>query len=120
MERLELMAEKIGQTSCRTYRGSSSRTARTRKRSSRIKNASCVCCLTFKKQAEEERKSGGADCSGKTEALKKQIDAMSEEKSVLESKALEAAALAEDVQALKAKMELLQRPWWQKWFSVQE
>lgn len=50
-------------------------------------------------------------------ALNKQIVAMEEEKLQLETKANQAGALAADLQALKNKVDELQKPWWKKMFE---
>lgn len=51
------------------------------------------------------------------EALNKRVAAMEEEKKLLEIKATEAVALANDLQALKKTVDKLQQPWWKKVFG---
>lgn len=115
MERLELMAEKLVKPLAERIEAQA---VALREQEKVIEDQKRQLRLLpdLQKQAEEERKAAELRAL-ESEALKKQIDAMAEERSVLESKASKATALAEDVQALKAKMEQLQQPWWKKWFS---
>jgi len=115
MERLELMAEKLVKPLAERIEAQA---VALREQEKVIEDQKRQLRLLpdLQKQAEDERKAAELRAL-ESEALRKQIDAMAEEKFALESKASEAAALAEDVQALKAKMEQLQQPWWKKWFS---
>ncbi len=80
----------------------------------------------YQRRAEREREHAETERNSaelralEIEALNKQIAVMSEERQALEAKASEATALSEDIKALKNKVEELQKPWWRKWFSVQE
>jgi len=67
----------------------------------------------LRRQAEDESKAAELRAL-EIEALKKQIDAIEEEKQQLAAKASEAGMLANDLQSLKSKVEELQKPWWKK------
>lgn len=60
-------------------------------------------------QAERERQAAEVRAL-EVEALKKQIAALEEQR-------LDLSAKASDLEALKAKVHELQRPWWKKWLS---
>lgn len=68
-----------------------------------------------REQAEQERKAAELRAL-EIEALNKQIAAMEEEKRSLEEKASQATALVSDLEALKTKVQELEKPWWKKWF----
>lgn len=76
----------------------------------------------FQRQAEQERQHAEEERKAaelralEIEALNRQIAAMEQEKSELVTKAMEASALASDLQLLKSKVEELQKPWWKKFF----
>lgn len=72
-----------------------------------------------REQAEQERKAAELRAL-EIEALNKQITAMEEEKRSLEEKASQATALVSDLEALKTKVQELEKPWWKKWFSPAE
>lgn len=67
-------------------------------------------------QAEEERKAAEIRAL-EVEALSKQITAMEDEKQQLAAQASEAAVLAGDLQALKTKVNELQKPWWKRFWQ---
>jgi len=71
----------------------------------------------LQKQAEERAKAVELR-HVENEALKKQITALEEQRMELEAKAGQATELANDLQALKTKVDELQRPWWKKWFAA--
>lgn len=77
----------------------------------------------FQRQAEQERQHAEEERKAaelralEIEALNRQIAAMEEQKRELKEKADQAAVLANDLASIKAKVNELQRPWWQKWFS---
>jgi len=70
----------------------------------------------LQKQAEDEHKAAEMQAL-EVEALKKQIAAMEEQRQDLEARAGQASELASDLQALKSKVEELQKPWWRKLFE---
>lgn len=72
-----------------------------------------------RERAEEERKAAELRAL-EIEALNKQVTAIEAQKVELEEKANQANVLADDLESLKAKVEELQKPWWKKWFSVQQ
>jgi hypothetical protein len=80
----------------------------------------------FQRQAEEERQRAEEERKAaelralEIEALNKQVIAIEEQKRQLEDKAHQASILISDLEALKAKVEELQKPWWKKWFLPRE
>lgn len=74
----------------------------------------------LQKRAEEERQQAEQERelrAFETEALNKQIAAIEEQKRELAEKASKAATIASDMEALKAKVEELDKPWWKKLFT---
>lgn len=61
-----------------------------------------------------------ADKEAEMVELQGQVASVEEENKILEAKANEALRLAESLQALEKKVEQLQRPFWKKWFEVQQ
>ena len=117
IERLELMAEKLVKPLAERIEAQA---VALREQENIIEDQKRQLRLLpdLQKQAEEERKASELRAL-EVEALNKQILAMEEEQQVLEAKANEATALAQDLQALKSTVEELQRPWWKKWFYPQ-
>lgn len=118
MERLELMAEKLVKPLAERIEAQAvalseqEKVIEDQKRQLRL-------LPDLQKQAEEERKA--ADLRAlEVEALNKQIAAIQDEKLELEQKVQEASAMSADLQALKAKVDELQKPWWKKWFYPQD
>lgn len=115
MERLEIMAEKLMKPLTERLEAQAI-ALREQEKVIEDQNRQLRLLPDLQKQAEDERKA--ADLRAlENEALKKQIAAIETEKAILQEKASEAAALAADLQQLKAKVEVLEKPWWKKWFT---
>ncbi len=80
----------------------------------------------FQRQAEQERQHAEEERKAaelralEIEALNRQIAAMEEQKRELEEKASQASILVSDLEALKTKVQELEKPWWKKWFAPRD
>lgn len=74
----------------------------------------------LKKQIEALGQEKAAVEAREAEALKKQIEALEREKQEKEDRLAEVAKLEEQVNNLNQVVEKLQAPWWKKWFAVRE
>jgi hypothetical protein len=115
IERLELMAEKLVKPMAERIE---SQAVALREQEKIIEDQKRQLRLLpdFQKQAEDERKAAEIRAL-EVVALNKQIAALEEQRLELEAKAGQATELAGDLQALKEKVNELQRPWWRKVFA---
>lgn len=118
LERLEMMAEKLVKPLAERIEAQAV-ALREQDKIIEEQNRQLRLLPDLQKQAEAERRAAELRAL-EIEALHKQIAAIEGEKKILEERAHEAVALSEDLQALKRTVEELQKPWWKKWFSVQD
>lgn len=115
MERLELMAEKLVKPLAERIE-TQAVALREQEKVIEEQNRQLRLLPDLKKQADEEHSAAELRAL-EVEALKRQIEAMSEEKARLEIQANEAASLAKDLDMMKGKVEQLEKPWWKKLFG---